>query len=71
MINPMILLTLLTCCYGEHILMFFPWNTKSLRIQQNAILEGLLDRGHEVTGVFPQDYHSEHENYTEIVVKTK
>ena len=67
----MILLSILTCCYGEHILMFFPWNTKSLRIQQNAILEGLLDRDHQVTGVFPQEYQSEHENYTEIVIKTK
>merc|ERR1711936_1230605 len=39
---------------SSHILMFFPWNTKSHRIMQNSLLEGLLARGHKVTGVFPQ-----------------
>ena len=67
----LILLSLLHCSCGQTILMFSPWNTRSLRIQQNAILEGLLDRGNKVTGVFPQEYHSEHENYTEIVVNSR
>jgi len=53
---------------SSHILMFFPWNTKSHRIMQNALLEGLLARGHKVTGVFPQKSNIKHEHYTEIVV---
>ena len=67
----LILFSLVSVCCGETILMFSPWNTRSLRIQQNAILEGLLDRGHRVTGVFPQEYQSKHENYTEIVVNSR
>ena len=51
-----------------HILMFHPWNTRSHRIQQNALLEGLLARGHLVTGVFPQQSAIINPNYTEIVV---
>ena len=50
------------------ILMYHPWNTKSHRIQQNALLQGLLAKGHRVTGVFPQKSEIKNENYTEIVV---
>ena len=53
---------------SSHILMFHPWNTKSWRIQQNALLEGLLARGHRVTGVFPRESSIKNERYTEIVV---
>ena len=53
---------------SSHILMFHPWNTKSHRIQQNALLEGLLARGHTLTGVFPQGSNIKNERYTEIVV---
>ena len=56
---------------GDHLLMYVPWNTRSHRMQQDAVLEGMLARGHKVTGVFPQKYHSHHENYTEIVVNDK
>merc|ERR1719320_1751698 len=54
---------------ASHILMFHPWNTKSHRIQQNALLEGFLARGHRVTGVFPQSSSIKHDRYTEIVVE--
>ena len=54
---------------SSHILMFHPWNTKSHRIQQNALLEGFLARGHRVTGVFPQSSNIKNERYTEIVVE--
>ena len=40
-------------------------------MQQDAVLEGMLARGHKVTGVFPQKYHSQHENYTEILVRER
>ena len=53
----------------SHILMFHPWNTKSHRIQQSALLEGLLAKGHRVTGVFPQSSSIRHDRYTEIVVE--
>ena len=36
----------------KHIVMFHPWSSKSMRMQQNVLLEGLLARGHTVTGVF-------------------
>ena len=51
-----------------HILMFHPWNTRSHRIQQNALLEALLARGHRVIGVFGQASDITSDNYTEIVV---
>ena len=51
-----------------HILMFHPWNTRSHRIQQNALLEALLARGHRVIGVFGQASDIASSNYTEIVV---
>ena len=54
---------------ASHILMFHPWNTKSHRIQQNALLEAFLARGHRVTGVFPQSSSIKHDRYTEIVVE--
>ena len=66
-----ILLTLLSGCQGEHLLMYFPWNTRSHRMQQNAILEGMLAQGHTVTGVFPQKYKEKHQNYTEIIVEDR
>ena len=54
---------------SSHILMFHPWNTKSHRIQQNALLSGFLARGHRVTGVFHQGSDIRSERYTEIVVE--
>ena len=66
-----ILLALLSGYQGERLLMFVPWNTRSHRMQQNAILEGMLARGHRVTGVFPQKYQEQHQNYTEIIVEDR
>jgi len=54
-----------------HVLLYHPWNTKSHRMTQNAILQGLLARGHQVTGVFPQHSDIRNENYTEIVVEDR
>jgi hypothetical protein len=56
---------------SSHILMFHPWNTKSHRIQQNALLSGFLARGHRVTGVFPQESDIRSERYSEIVVEDR
>ena len=53
---------------SPHILLHFPWNTKSHRILQNTLLLGLLDSGYTVTGVFPQSSDIKHSKYTEIVV---
>ena len=66
-----VLLSLVPGLVCEHLLMYVPWNTRSHRMQQNAVLEGMLARGHTVTGVFPQEYHGKHENYTEILVKDR
>ena len=52
------------------ILMFHPWGRKSHRGQQNALLLGLLNEGHAVTGVFPEKSNIIHDGYTEIVVET-
>ena len=49
--------------------MYHPWSTRSHRQQNNALLEGLLARGHLVTGVVPQSTHIDHTNYTEILVE--
>ena len=49
--------------------MYHPWSTASHRLQNNAVLEGLLARGHSVTGVTPQPSHVTSLNYTEIVVE--
>ena len=49
--------------------MYHPWSTASHRQQNNALLEGLLARGHTVTGVTPQGTHVTSLNYTEIVVE--
>ena len=39
---------------GRVVLLYHPFNTVSHRMQQTALLEGLLGRGHKVIGVFPQ-----------------
>ena len=52
----------------KHILMYHPWGTKSHRVQQHALLVGLLNAGHTVTGVFPENSNIIHDGYTEIVV---
>ena len=66
-----LLLCFLPGYFSSHLLMYVPWNTRSHRMQQNAILEGMLARGHRVTGVFPQKYKEKHQNYTEIIVEDR
>ena len=39
---------------GRVVLLYHPFNTVSHRMQQTALLEGLLEKGHRVVGVFPQ-----------------
>ena len=56
---------------GDHLVIYAPWNTRSHRMLQDALLEGVLAKGHRVTGVFPQEYQEKHENYTEILVNDK
>ena len=55
----------------SHILMYHPWGTKSHRGQQNALIVGLLDKGHTVTGIFSEKSDLNHDNYDEIVVETR
>ena len=55
----------------SHILMYHPWGTKSHRGQQNALINGLLERGYTITGVFSDESNLNHENYTEIIVETR
>ena len=55
----------------KHILMYHPWGTKSHKGHQYALLHGLLDTGHTVTGVFPEASNIVHDGYTEIVVETR
>ena len=55
----------------KHVLMYHPWGTKSHRGQQNALIYGLLSKGHSVTGIFPEKSNLIHENYTEIVIDTR
>ena len=55
----------------SHILMYHPWGTRSLRGQQNALLFGLLDKGHTITGVFSEKSNLKHENYTEIIINSR
>jgi len=56
---------------NTHILLYFPWTTRSHRIQQNSLLEGLLARGHKVTGVFPQPSNIRNPLYTELIVEDR
>ena len=70
---PRYLLWLLLVCSvgGGHVLMYHPWSTRSHRQQNNALLEGLLARGHRVTGVVPQSTEIKNVNYTEIIVEDR
>ena len=53
---------------GYHIMMVHDVGTKSHLLQLYPIVEGLLDQGHEVTGIFYASAKIQHENYTEILV---
>ena len=72
MLYRYLLWILLVCSVGGgHVLMYHPWSTRSHRQQNNALLEGLLARGHRVTGVVPQSTHFNNINYTEIIVEDR
>ena len=53
---------------GYHIMMVHDVGTKSHLLQLYPIVEGLLDQGHEVTGIFYASAKIQHENYTEVLV---
>ena len=67
--NCLLVFSVLCGARGGHVVMYHPWSTASHRLQNNAVLEGLLARGHSVTGVTPQPSHVTSLNYTEIVVE--
>ena len=54
-----------------HILFFHQLGTKSHVLVQNTLVEGLLERGHQVTTVFYVKTNIVHQNYTEIFIKDR
>ena len=54
-----------------HILFFHQLGTKSHIFLQKSLVEGLLERGHQVTTVFYVKTSIVHENYTEILIKDR
>ena len=54
-----------------HILFFHQLGTKSHIFLQKTLVEGLLERGHQVTTVFYVKTSIVHENYTEILIKDR
>ena len=53
---------------SKHILMVFPISLRSTRIQLDPLIEGLLNKGHEVTAVFSIPSSISHWNYHEKVI---
>ena len=60
---------LLSASDGYEVLIFHDLGTKSHLIQLYPIVEGLLDKGHKVTGVYFNSAKISHENYTEILIE--
>ena len=54
-----------------HILFFHQLGTKSHIFLQKSLVEGLLERGHQVTTVFYVKTNIIHENYTEVLIKDR
>ena len=54
-----------------HILFFHQLGTKSHIFLQKSLVEGLLERGHQVTTVFYVETSIVHENYTEVLIKDR
>ena len=54
-----------------HILFFHQLGTKSHIFLQKSLVEGLLERGHQVTTVFYVKTSIVHESYTEILIKDR
>ena len=53
---------------GSNVLFVHDVGTKSHLIQLFPVVEGLLEKGHHVTGVFFSSSKIVHPNYTEILV---
>ena len=58
----------LSTASSKHILMVFPISLRSTRIQLDPLIEGLLNKGHEVTAVFSIPSSISHWNYHEKVI---
>ena len=59
---------LLSGTHGYHVMFIHEAGTKSHLLQLFPIVETLLARGHEVSGVFYSPSKIRHENYTEILL---
>ena len=59
---------LLSCSHGYHVMFIHEAGTKSHLLQLFPIVETLLARGHEVSGVYYSPSKIRHENYTEILL---
>ena len=57
-----------TCSHGYHVMIVHEMGTKSHLLQLFPMVESLLARGHEVTGVYYSPSKISHENYTEILL---
>ena len=57
-----------TCSHGYHVMIVHEMGTKSHLLQLFPMVESLLARGHEVTGVYYSPSKIIHENYTEILL---
>ena len=53
---------------GSHVLIIHDVGTKSHLIQLFPVVEGLLENGHQVTGVFFSSSKIVHPNFTEVLV---
>ena len=54
---------------GYDILIYHDLGTKSHLLQLYPIVEGLLESGHKVTGIYFNSAEIKHENYTEILIE--
>ena len=59
---------LLSCSHGYHVMFIHEMGTKSHLLQLFPMVETLLARGHEVSGVFYSPSKINHKNYTEILL---
>ena len=59
---------LTSCSHGYHVMFIHEMGTKSHLLQLFPMVETLLARGHEVSGVFYSPSKINHENYTEILL---
>jgi hypothetical protein len=67
--NKLLVLLLVTGCYGARILGVFPFPSNSHMIIQRTLMLELADRGHQVTEVTPFLESKILPNYTQIEVK--